>query len=97
MKKTEKLKEDLFECVADDLYSFLKALKDRVQEYGWDEDGIGILSIPDDPERPTEFKSLIESHGEIDLAIIQVIEKSYLNGHSRSAQDTAQLYRCLMA
>ena len=94
---TAKLEEDQFDCVADDLYSFLKALKDRAREYGWDEHGIGILSIPDDPENPQEFKSLIDSHGEIDLQTIERFEESYLSGQSRSAQDAAQLYRCLMA
>ena len=87
---TAKLEEDLFDCVADDLYSFLKALKDRAREYGWDEEGIGILSIPNDPNNPTEFKSLIESHGEIDLSTIHALEESYLNGHRRSAQDEDQ-------
>ena len=94
---TAKLEEDQFDCVADDLYSFLKALKDRAREYGWDEPGVGILSIPDDPVNPQEFKSLIDSHGEIDLQTIQDFERSYLQGQSRSAQDAAQLYRCLMA
>ena len=77
---TAKLEEDLFDCVADDLYLFLKALKDRAREYGWDEEGIGILSILNDPNNPTEFKSLIESHGEIDLSTIHTFEESYLNG-----------------
>ena len=31
---TAKLEEDQFDCIADDLYSFLKALKDRAREYG---------------------------------------------------------------
>ena len=94
---TAKLDDDQFDCVADDLYSFLKALKDRAREYGWDEPGIGILSIPDDPVNPQEFKSLIESHGELDLQTILDFETSYIQGQSRSAQDAAQLYRCLMA
>ena len=76
---------------------FSLTLKDRAREYGWDEPGIGILSIPDDPVNPQEFKSLIDSHGEIDLQMIQDFERSYLQGQSRSAQDAVQLYRCLMA
>ena len=62
---TAKVEEDLFDCCADDLYSFLRAVKDRAREFGWDTVGIGILSIPDDPVNPTSFKSLIEQHGEI--------------------------------
>ena len=94
---TAKLEEDPFDCVAEDLYSFLKALKDRAREFGWDEPGIGILSIPDRPDNPNEFKSLIDQHGEIDIETIRDFEESYIDQAIRPAQDTAQLYRCLMA
>ena len=77
---TAKLEEDQFDCIADDLYSFLKALKDRAREYGWDEPGVGILSIPDNPMNPQEFKSLIDNHGELDLHTIQEFESSYIQG-----------------
>ena len=63
---TAKLEEDQFDCFAEDLYSFLKALKDRARKFGWDTYGVGILSIPDDPINPTDFKSLIDQHGEIE-------------------------------
>ena len=94
---TAKLEEDPFDCVAEDLYSFLKALKDRAREFGWDTHGVGILSIPDDPLNPTEFKSLIDQHGEIELETIRAFEESYIDEPVRAAQDAAQLYRCLMA
>ena len=94
---TAKLEEEPFDCVAEDLYSFLKALKDRAREFGWDEPGIGILSIPDDPVNPNEFKSLIDQHGEIELETIRAFEESYIDQEIRPAQDTTQLYRCLMA
>ena len=94
---TAKVEEDLFDCTADDLYGFLRAVKDRAREFGWDQTGVGILSIPDDPMNPTSFKSLLEQHGEITLQEIYEFEESYIDQPSRSAQDTAQLYRCLMA
>ena len=94
---TSKLEDELFNCNAEDLYSFLKALKDRAREYGWDEPGVGILSIPDNPIEPTEFKSLIDQHGEIERSTIESFEETYLDRVNRSAQDAAQLYRCLMA
>ena len=75
---TAKLEEDQFDCVAEDLYSFLKALKDRAREFGWDTYGVGILSIPDDPRNPTDFKSLIDQHGEIELETIRNFEESYI-------------------
>ena len=37
-----KLEEDPFDCVAEDLYLFLKALKERARKFGWDENGVGI-------------------------------------------------------
>jgi hypothetical protein len=40
---TSKLEDELFNCSAEDLYLFLKALKDRAREYGWDEPGVGIF------------------------------------------------------
>ena len=94
---TAKLEEDQFDCVAEDLYSFLKALKDRAREFGWDTHGVGILSIPDDPINPSEFKSLIDQHGEIEIETIRTFEESYIAESVRPAQDTAQIYRCLMA
>ena len=90
-----KLEEEPFDCVAEDLYLFLKALKalkDRAREFGWDEPGVGILSIPDDPIHQTEFKSLIYQHGEIELERIRVFEESYIEQAIRPAQDTTQLY-----
>ena len=54
-----KLEEDLFDCVAEDLYSFLKALKDRAREFGWVDSGVGILSIPDNPVNPTDSSPLL--------------------------------------
>ena len=93
---TAKLSEDLYDCNAEDLYTFLKALKERAREYGWDTEGVGIMSIPDNPEDPKDFKSLINNHGEIDIESIKAFEESYVEGKSRSAQDAAMLYRCLM-
>ena len=94
---TAKVEEDLFDCTADDLYGFLRAVKDRAREFGWDQAGVGILSIPDDPVNPTSFKSLIEQHGEITLQEIFEFEETYISEPNISAQDAAQLYRCLMA
>ena len=92
-----KLEEDLFDCSADDLYSFLKALKDRAREFGWDDYGIGIMSIPDDLNDPTTFRSIIDHHGEITLEHLTEFEATYVGAQNRAAQDSAQLYRCLMA
>ena len=93
---TSKLSEDLYDCNAEDLYAFLKALRERAREYGWETPGVGIMSIPDNHVNPTDFKSLTDNHGEIDLESIREFEESYIQGRSRSAQDAAMLYKCLM-
>ncbi len=93
---TAKLSEDLYDCNAEDLYAFLKALSERAREYGWETAGVGIMSIPDDPANPNGFKLLINNHGEIDIESIRTFEESYITGESHSAQDAAMLYRCLM-
>ena len=95
-RATEKLEEDLFGCSSEDFYSFIKVLKERAREFGWGETGVGVLSIPDEPEDPTEFKSLIDHNGEILMESIRKFEETYIDSESRAAQDAAQLYRCLM-
>ena len=69
-RATSKLEEDLFDCNSEELYSFLKALKDRSREFGWDKHAIGVLSIPDNPVNPEGFKSLIDYHSEISMETI---------------------------
>jgi hypothetical protein len=93
MSATSKLEDDLFNCTAEDLYGFLQALKDRAREYGWDEPGVGILSIPDNPYNPTNFRPLIDQHGEVDLEKIRRFEVTYIEQQNLSAQDATQLYR----
>ena len=93
---TAKLSEDLYDWNTEDLYTFLKALKEQAREYGWNTEGVRIISILDDPEDPKDFKSLIDNHGEIDIESIRTFEESYMKGKSTSAQDLAMLYRCLM-
>ena len=44
------------------------------------------MSIPDNPEDPKDFKSLIDNHGEIDIESIKAFEESYVEGKSRSAR-----------
>ena len=93
---TARLPDDLYNCNSDDLYAFLKALKERACEYRWDTGAVGIMSIPDCPDNPTEFKSLLDNHGETDIDTIRTFKESYISGESRSAQDAAILYHCLM-
>ena len=49
------------------------------------------FSIPDNPAAPNHFKTLVDSHGEIDLDKIMAFEEKYVDLENRSAQDVAQL------
>ena len=54
------------------------------------------MSIPNEATNPNKFKLLIDNHGEIDIKDIRTFKDTYVRGQSRSAQDVAMLYRCLM-
>ena len=64
-------------------------MKDRALAFGWDQTGLGILSISDNPVNPTSFKSLIEKHGEITLQEIFEFEETYISELNRSKQGVA--------
>ena len=90
--------EDLFDCMPDKLFPFLKKLEDRAKEYSWFDDVTGILSVEAedfDPLYP-EYEDVLEDYGQITLDCIRAHEWSYINTPSRSAQDTTALYTCLM-
>ena len=55
------------------------------------------MSILDDLNDPTTFCSIIDHHGEITLEHLTEFEATYVGAQNRAAQDSAQLYRCLMA
>ena len=55
------------------------------------------MSISNDPDDPKDFESLIDNHVEIDIESIKKFEESYIQSTSRSAQDAAMLYCCLMS
>ena len=94
---TAKLDDELFDCNAEDLCAFLKPLKDRAREHGWEGEGAGALSIPEDPLDPdAAFASLIDNHGEISIDAMRQSEESCMQTESRAAQDTAQLHKHLM-
>ena len=93
---SKKLTEELFDCVPENLFTFLKALKDRARDYDWN-GGAGILDVvqdPSDPNSPSD--DLLEKYGSITLASVLAYEESYIDRPVRPAQDTYNLYMCLM-
>ena len=94
---TRQLTEELYDCNAEDMFGFLKALAERARQCGWDEEGMGITSIPVNHTDPnTTFTSLLTNHGEITMDRIRDFESQYVSLPIRAAQDANQMYTCLM-
>lgn len=94
----EAVSTELFDCEPDGMHTFIKAVKMRANEYGWATEGVGIMSIPDDPHamNPT-YTNLLTNYGEISLETIRAFEETYLHGASRAVQDSYMLFQALMA
>ena len=93
---TKKLTEELFDCVPENLFTFLKALKDRARDLDWN-GGAGILDIVRNPANVNSpSDDLLEAYGNISLESVKTYEMTYINRPVRPAQDTYNLYLCLM-
>ena len=93
---TSPLREgDRFDVESKDLNPFLKDVRKRANEQGWDDEFSGILSIPDDPEDPNECVDLIDKYGDVTIEQIRANEVSYVATPSRAAQDSHNLYMAL--
>ena len=91
---TEKLDEDLCDCSPDGFYQFMQSCKTRAEACGWNGPN-GVLQVPvdDTPNAPT--LSMLEEHGQFDLARITEHEKERVNQRDRAAQDDRMLCECL--
>ena len=90
-------KEELYQCEPGEMEIFLKALYNRANQYGWDDEVDGILHIPEDPSSatsPTRF--LLKEYGTITMERIAAFERSYLGRQVRPAQDSYMMYQCLL-
>lgn len=82
-----------FDCRIEGLKIFLSQLKDRAREYGW----TPILEIPIDAAQPhANLRSLLTEYGRISLQQVQEHAETYVLANSRAAQDSMQLYQCIM-
>ena len=95
-KAVSKLSEELFECVPEGLFQFLRELEERAQEYGWDDPNTGILMVPTDPANPFVLTNLLTNYGEVSMTAITAFEQTYIDRECRAAQDTRMLYTCIM-
>jgi len=91
---TLRLQEDSFSCEPQGLKVFLAALADRSMVNGWEP----ILDIPADALAPNaNLRNLIQQFGQITLQEVRNHAALYTQQEQRAAQDSMQLYQCLMA
>ena len=87
--------DNRFNVEATTLRAMLNLLRDRSFENGWEN---SILAIPNDIADPLgESTNLVDNYGEIELDHIREHTLTYYDQQSRAAQDSAQLYKCLMS
>jgi hypothetical protein len=91
------LDEELYACKPDGLYQFLQSLNNRAQEYGWNDEVGGILHVPEDPQDiNSDMNYFIDNYGMILLQESRNFEETYINTHTRPAQDNVMMFKCLM-
>ena len=61
------LNNDPFGFFPEDLHQFLKTLTDRATEFQWNNEAVGIMKIPDDPIKNTNYTNLQTNHRKLNL------------------------------
>lgn len=84
--------QEKFNLDSSELQLFLQMLSDRVYEQDWTD----VILVPIDGD-VTNLKNLTTHYGEVPLADVRAHALSYVMGVNRAAQDSMQLYTCLMS
>jgi hypothetical protein len=83
-----------FDCQSENLRVFLALLHDRAIVNGWGR----ILDVTEDARDPLGItKNLLEEFMTLSLTQVQDHATTYVNQQSRSAQDSMQIYQCIMS
>ena len=84
-----------FNCTAAALKDFIGLITDRSYSQGWST----ILEIGLDPTDLIngDTINLLENYGNVTMATIRAHVEAYIGTNTRAAQDSRQLYECLMA
>jgi hypothetical protein len=90
-KAVEKLSDEHFNCDSEGLRDFLELIRAHGEVMGWN---LSILSIPVDPLG--DAQDFLDHYGEIDLDHCREHALTNYNQCNRAAQDSIQLYTCLM-
>jgi hypothetical protein len=86
--------EDHFDCSSSGLKDFLELMEIRVFKYTWDN---SVLGIPEDSTvANSPVQMLLELHGSISMESIHAHVATYIATPTRAAQDSMQLYECLV-
>jgi hypothetical protein len=81
-----------FDTQPANLKGFLERVYARAMSTGW----MTILEIPPDLNEPDEVKNLAKDYGQLTLEQVMAHAATYINGQSRAAQESMQLYLCLL-
>ena len=96
-RATERLNEIKYDCQSENLQSFLEDLSRRANAFGWSTPTTGILQIPKELNDPTQgHYDLLPNYCKIKFNHIQQHETNNVGQATRSAQNSAQIYNCLM-
>jgi S-adenosylmethionine/arginine decarboxylase-like enzyme len=86
--------EDYFDCSSSELKDFLELMEIRAFKYAWDNSVLGIPKEPLVVNIPVQ--RLLKLHGLISIETIREHVDTYIATHTRAAQDSMQLYECLV-
>ena len=85
---------EMFDCDPDGLMDFIQLVEDRSNLLGYH----GIFQIPDDINAGhPDTKDFLSNYGVITLEQVIAHAQTYVHLPTRDAQDSTQLYHCLMA
>lgn len=75
---------------------FLGCMRRRVQAFGWDKPGTGIVMIPENPTDPLSPRlNLLYSYGQLPREVVSAYAATYITSQTRQNQDDVQMYECL--
>jgi hypothetical protein len=93
-KATAKLAEEQFDCDSEGLRDFLELVRARAEVQGWNN---SVLAIPVDiANQLGDAQDFLDHYGEIGLDHCRAHALTYYNQQNRAAQDSMQLYTCVM-
>ena len=90
---THKLDEELYDCVPDQFFQFMKSLEERANAFGWTAPE-GILWVT---RKDGTRINLLHSYGSISLGRITRHERTYWDNGLRPSQNDRMFYECIMS